>query len=104
MNASGKTSSLAPLAAASAASPASLSIVASRSRMAGSAWTQATVTRPRMRAIVARWLPDAEAGVHPARSRDQRRARKRAGTWDHACVDAEPLLEQRRIHRAEIHG
>src|SRR5262249_49639693 len=44
MKDSGKTSNLAPLPAASAARLPSFSIVASRSRMTGSAWTQATVT------------------------------------------------------------
>src|SRR4051794_6825001 len=44
MNASGKTSSSEPWPAASAARSASLSIVASRSRITGSAWMHATVT------------------------------------------------------------
>ncbi len=43
-NVSGKTSSVAPLAAASPASTPSFSIVASRSRITGSAWMHATVT------------------------------------------------------------
>src|SRR6266540_320715 len=44
MNASGKTTSSAPWDAASAAISAIFSTVASRSKMTGSAWTQATVT------------------------------------------------------------
>ena len=46
MNVSGKTTSCAPFAFASAVSAASLSSVASRSRMTGSAWTHATRTGP----------------------------------------------------------
>src|SRR5205807_2271204 len=71
MNVSGKTSSLAPLPAASAARRPSFSTVASRSRMTGSAWTHATVTPLRMQRIVrepgSRRLADAEARVHAAR-------------------------------------
>ena len=44
MKVSGKTTSCAPAAAASAVSESSLSSVRSRSRMTGSAWTQATFT------------------------------------------------------------
>src|SRR5207247_6309218 len=43
-----KTTSCAPAPAASAASPASLPSVASRSSTTGSAWTQATLTRSRI--------------------------------------------------------
>src|SRR5262249_29098317 len=48
MNASGKTTREAALAAAACAIPPSLSRVPSRSKRAGSTWTQATVTGSRM--------------------------------------------------------
>src|SRR5919197_1028660 len=135
MNASGKTISSAPLPAASAASLASLSIVASRSRITGSAWTHAALTgrmRPlcgnryltRRRAAMprARWSATEHHSRYtpgrrrssssrrsprgsPASSRDERWSREGACARNHALrVEAEPLLEQRRVDAAEIGG
>src|SRR5215510_3574917 len=65
MNVSGNSTSCAPCPEASAASIATRSMVASRSRMTGSAWTHATVTASFTPGSLQRRRP----GAHPAEPR-----------------------------------
>src|SRR5437763_1731243 len=78
MNASGKTTSRAPLPAASATSSASRSMVASRSNTTGSAWTQATFTGSRTGVVLADATVTLPRRVGELHGRDLRGTDRRA--------------------------
>src|SRR5438034_883961 len=110
MNASGKRINRAPFPAASAATSAIRSIVAARSKSTGSTWTQAAVRGSRLDARGRGWRPAGRTQPRLPRQRrgaslDERRPLERARAGDdRGGVGAEPLLEQRGVHAAEVGG